>query len=135
MTIARNGRELAAILERDRAKLVVKYWFDPSARPDGIDSRSDRWYGDGSTWTPERVRAALDEVAVFGDKTRAKPKLEIATSGVSNRVSQPQKSHAESQNETPTVSPVSSAPWVTEGISRATYFRRKAEITAPSSAA
>jgi hypothetical protein len=42
-----------------RARLVTKYRANPAPWPDGIDSASDRWYGDGSAWTAERIAAAL----------------------------------------------------------------------------
>ena len=61
MTIARNAREQPAILEAARARLVTKYRANPAPWPAGIDSASDRWYGDGSAWTAERIATAPAE--------------------------------------------------------------------------
>jgi hypothetical protein len=44
-----------AMLRHNRAKLVKKYREVPNAWPDGIESKHDRWYGDGSEWPQDMV--------------------------------------------------------------------------------
>ena len=88
---------LAAILERNRALMVEKYRSNRRLWPDGIDTAGDRWYGDGSSWTAERIAAAKD-AGVFEGRVvvpKAVPKLEGAE------------------------------PWLKEGVSRRTWFRRR----------
>jgi hypothetical protein len=43
------------MLRHYRARLVKKYRLSPKTWPDGIDSKSDRWYGDGSGWPDQLV--------------------------------------------------------------------------------
>jgi hypothetical protein len=47
------------LLEQNRAKLVIKYRQSKNLWPDGIDHAGNRWYGDGSAWTEERIKRAL----------------------------------------------------------------------------
>jgi hypothetical protein len=94
---SRNTGVLAAVLEKARAELVILYRRDRRRWPDGIDSGGDRWYGDGSGWTEERIKAALDP-GVFEGRLRVSPKLVVAAGG---------------------------KPWEAEGLSRRTWFRRR----------
>jgi len=88
---------IEAIVEKARAELVEMYRRDSRPSPDGIDSTGDRWYGDGSGWTQERIKAAKDP-GVFEGRVQIVPKLVLAKEA---------------------------KPWEKEGMTRRTWFRRR----------
>ncbi len=100
----KNAELQAALLERARAELVVMYRRSSSPWPDGIDTASDRWYGDGSTWTDARIEAALDK-SIFEGKPFVKR-------GRPSVVDKPNTLTAKK-------------PWEAEGISRRTWYNRR----------
>lgn len=67
----RNAGLQAALLERARAELVKRYRESSAPWPDGIDTKYDRWYGDGSGWTQERIERALSEEVFEGKSSVA----------------------------------------------------------------
>ncbi len=106
-----NAKELAAVLERDRAAYVRRWRANPRVCADRPDSMSsEKWYGDGSAWTEERLRAAEDD-SLFDPRVVRKverPTLEVVVPPVAAGVSIPERK-----------------PWEALGISRRTWFRRK----------
>lgn len=104
-----NAKEQAAILERDRAEYVLRWRANPRVCAERPDSLSDeKWYGDGSGWTDERIKAALDE-AVFDPRIvreKPKPKLEVVAPAAAKALTLTEEK-----------------PWEKEGISRASWYR------------
>jgi hypothetical protein len=91
--------------------MVERYRSQPRLWPDGIDSKWDRWYGDGGAWTEERIAAARERYRVVteGSEAKAKPKL------------------AAVNTETETGETGETRPWEAAGVSRATWFRKLAK--------
>ncbi len=114
---SKNAELRAAIVERDRAKLVVMYRRSGSPWPDGIDSKSDRWYGDGSSWTDERIAAALDD-SVFEGRVRPRPKVVTVPADVVVKAGRP--SVVDAPNTL-----TAKKPWEAEGMSRTAWYRRR----------
>ncbi len=114
---SKNAELRAAILERDRAKLVVMYRRSGSPWPDGIDSKSDRWYGDGNSWTEERIKAALDD-AVFEGRLKSRPKVVVVPEDVVVKAGRP--SVVDAPNTL-----TAKEPWAEAGMSRSAWYRRR----------
>jgi hypothetical protein len=116
----RNARELAAILERDRASLVKMYRANPRAWPDGIDPRGGvPWYGDGLSWTEERIKAALDGSAFDPKPEHRRAAIKVVVPGEAIVKAGPPK--AADKDKTLTAL----EPWKAEGISRRTWYNRR----------
>jgi hypothetical protein len=99
----KNAELQAAILERARAQLVKRYRRNSGPWPDGIDTEADRWYGDGSGWTEERLKAALSDAVFEGAVVKVgRPRLE-------------------DRDKTLTAK----EPWKAEGMSKATWYRHR----------
>ncbi len=111
---SRNAEQLAAILERDRALFVKRHREGGSGR---IDSDGDPWYGDGSVWTDERIKAALDK-SVFEGLARQRPKAVVVPADVVVKVGKP--SMVDKPNTL-----TAKKPWEDEGISRRTWYNRR----------
>jgi hypothetical protein len=118
-----NAREQAAILEKARAEYVLRWRANPRVCADRPDSLSaEKWYGDGSSWTEERIKAALDE-AVFDPrierKAAARPKLEVVVpSGAVVKAGAPKAADKER-----TLTALK--PWEEAGVSRRTWYRNR----------
>ncbi len=100
----RNAELLAALLERDRALFVKRHREGGSGR---LDSDSDPWYGDGSAWTDERIKAALDKSVFEGRPIvkRGRP-LDV------------DRQHTLTATK----------PWEAEGVSERTWYRRREKL-------
>ncbi len=113
----KNAELQRAIVERGRAELVVMYRRSSLPWPDGIDHPGNRWYGDGSAWTEERIKAALDD-AVFEGRVRPRPKTVVVPADVVVKAGRP--SVVDAPNTL-----TAKKPWEAEGMSRTAWYRRR----------
>jgi hypothetical protein len=78
---------------------------------------SEKWYGDGSSWTEERIEAALSEAA-FDPRIERKPRaVAVIPEGAKVKVGPPA---AADKGRTLTAL----KPWEEAGVSRRTWYRR-----------
>ena len=97
----------------DRVRLVRMYLEHPGNWPDGIDTKYERWYSGHEDYWRERVGHWVDGRWAGGIDDEAAHALWSA-GGV--------KSEGGGRPKT-----VEGEPWVEAGVSRATWYRRKAE--------
>jgi hypothetical protein len=102
-----------ARLWADRVRLVRRYLVSPSAWPDGIDSKYGRWYSGREDYWRERV-GHLDKEGCWSGGIGDEAAHALWAGGLvrSEGVGRPREVEGE--------------PWVAAGVSRATWYRRKA---------
>ena len=97
----------------DRVRMVQRYLAHPSTWPDGIDTKYERWYLGREDYWRERAGRLVDgrwEGGVSDEVGHA-----LWAGGAA--VGRPREVEGE--------------PWVAAGVSRATWYRRKAEEPGP----
>lgn len=115
-----NAKELAALVEKARAEYVLRWRANPAVcakRPDILSD--EKWYGDGSSWTDERIKAALDPKVFDPAGERVRPKLKVVMPKEA-RVKVGPPAAADRGNTLTALK-----PWVAEGISRRTWYSRR----------
>jgi hypothetical protein len=100
-----------ALLWADRVRLVRRYFEHPGTWPDGVDTAYERWYLGHENYWREKVGRLVDggwEGGLNDEAAHA-----VWGDGVKGEVGgRPREVEGE--------------PWVEAGVSRATWYRRKA---------